>query len=111
MTDPLLRAQMSLPAVELPGSADSPRAAAFGPTDFSVVTGASVRIVLDVGEWDKSLAINAPGQSGDPYSPHSRDLQPLWAAGHYVPLLFSRSAVEQAAEEILDLTPAGTVDR
>jgi hypothetical protein len=38
-------------------------------------------------------------------------LLPLWAAGNYVPLLFSRSAVEQAAEEILDLTPTGTVDR
>jgi penicillin amidase len=111
LTDPLLLARMSLPAVELPGSADSPRAAAFGPTDFSVVTGASVRIVLDVGEWDQSLAINASGQSGDPYSPHYRDLLPLWAAGNYVPLLFSRSAVEQAAEEILDLTPTGTVDR
>ena len=111
LTDRLLRAQMSLPAVELAGSADSPRAAAFGDTDFSVEAGASVRIVLDVGEWDHSMAINTPGQSGDPDSPHYRDLLPLWAAGNYVPLLFSRSAVEQAAEEILDLTPTRNVDR
>ena len=111
LTDPLVSAQMSLPAVEIPGSADSPRAAAFGPTDFSVVAGASVRIVLDVGEWDNSMAINAPGQSGDPANPHYRDLLPLWAAGNYVPLLFSRSAVEQAAEEILDLMPARQLGR
>jgi penicillin amidase len=98
---------MSLPALELPGSANSPRAASFSDTDFSVVAGASVRMVLDVGQWDNSVVINAPGQSDDPDSGHYRDLLPLWASGRYVPLLFSRSAVEQAAEEIIDLTPAG----
>ena len=71
------------------------------------MAGASVRMVLDVGQWDNSMVINAPGQSDDPDSGHYRDLLPLWASGRYVPLLFSRSAVEQAAEEIIDLTPAG----
>jgi penicillin amidase len=107
LADSRLRARMSLPALELPGSANSPRAASFSDTDFSVVAGASVRMVLDVGQWDNSVVINAPGQSDDPDSGHYRDLLPLWASGRYVPLLFSRSAVEQAAEEIIDLTPAG----
>ena len=75
------------------------------------MAGASVRIVLDVGEWDHSMAINAPGQSGDPASPHYRDLLPLWAAGNYVPLLFTRSAVDRAAEVIFDLMPARHVGR
>ena len=69
------------------------------------MSGASVRIVLDVGDWDRSMAINAPGQSGDPDSAHYRDLMPLWAAGQYVPLLYSRKAVEAAAEQILELSP------
>ena len=47
----------------------------------------------------------APGQSGNPYSPHYRDLAPLWATGDYVPLLYSREAVERAASERFQLSP------
>jgi len=88
-----------------PISASSPRAATYRTADFAVTAGASVRLVMDVGRWDNSVAINTPGQSGDPFSPHYRDLFPLWAAGDYVPLLFSRTAVEGAAETVLTLTP------
>ena len=38
-------------------------------TDFRQMNGPSVRIVLDVGNWDNSRAVNHPGQSGDPESP------------------------------------------
>jgi len=51
------------------------------------------------------MTINTPGQSGDPYSPHYRDLAPLWAGGEYVPLLYSRAAVEHAASEVIRLKP------
>jgi penicillin amidase len=105
LADPSLRAKLSLPPVELRGSGASPAAASYND-DFSVASGASVRIVLDVGDWDRSMAINSPGQSGDPSSAHYSDLLPLWAEGKYVPLLFSREAVEKAAEAILNLTPA-----
>jgi hypothetical protein len=40
-------------------------------------------MVLDVGAWDASRTINTPGQSGDPFSGHYRDLAPLWATGQY----------------------------
>ena len=43
------------------GSVFSPRAAAYRPCDFSVVSGASFRMVVDVGHWDQSVAINTPG--------------------------------------------------
>lgn len=105
LADPVLRAQFSVGPLELPGSASSPRAATYRPSDFAAVAGASVRMVLDVGRWDDSVIINTPGQSGDPFSPHYRDLFPLWAAGDYVPLLFSRAAVEREAETVLTLTP------
>jgi penicillin amidase len=52
------------------------------------------------------MAINTPGQSGDPASAHYRDLFPLWAAGSYVPLRFSRAAIEADAETVMGLTPA-----
>ena len=100
-----LQERLSLAPVELSGSGDSPHAAAFDAPDYSVLAGASVRIVLDVGNWDQSTAINAPGQSGDPASPHYGDLLRPWAAGQQVPLLYSRGAIERAAEEVLELQP------
>jgi penicillin amidase len=62
-------------------------------------------MVLDVGAWDNSRIINTPGQSGDPFSPHYRDLFPRWAAGQYVPFLFSEAAVKANAEQVIELTP------
>ena len=60
---------------------------------------------MDVGAWDNSMVINTPGESGDPASPHYADLFPLWATGAYVPLLYSREAVDKHAERIISLTP------
>ena len=99
-------AQMTLGPLEIPGSASSPRATTYDPKTFNQTAGASVRLVMDVGAWDNSMVINTPGQSGDPTSPHYRDLFPLWAAGAYVPLRFSRAAVEADAETVMSLTPA-----
>ncbi len=64
-------------------------------------------MVLDVGNWDASWTINAPGQSGDPASPHYRDLFTLWAEDRYVPMLYSRAAVEAATEARIRLLPGG----
>jgi penicillin amidase len=81
-------------------------AATYRMSDYQVTNGASFRMVVDVGQWDNSVAINTPGQSGDPASPHYRDLAPLWAEGRYFPLLYSREAVERRARTRLLLTPA-----
>ena len=72
--------------------------------DFRVVSGVSWRMVVDVGNWDACWTINAPGQSGDPTSPHYRDLFPLWAREEYVPMVYSRPAVEAAAGRRIRLT-------
>jgi penicillin amidase len=87
------------------GSSQTPMNAGYRPSDFRVVSGASFRMVIDVGNWDNSRCINAPGQSGDPRSPHYADLAPLWAAGEYVPLLYSREAIDNAADLRIILTP------
>ena len=79
--------------------------AAYRPQDFRVTIGASVRLVMDVGNWDASLFINAPGQSGDNRSPHYCDLAPLWAKGEYAPLLYSNNAVSAATEAVVQLVP------
>jgi penicillin amidase len=90
--------------VPIGGSGSTPMAMGTGP-DFRVVSGASVRVVMDVGAWDNSMAINTPGQSGDPSSPHYRDLFARWATGNYVPFVWSRPRVVQEAERIINVTP------
>lgn len=90
----------------MPGTSLSPLAATWRASDYRVTAGASFRMVLDVGAWDNSRAINTPGQSGEPGSAHFRDLFPLWAKGQYVPLSYSRKAVEAATQTVLKLTPA-----
>ena len=105
IADPATRAQMTLGPLQLPGSATTPRAATYRMEDFAAISGASVRMVLDVGDWDESRVINTPGQSGDPFSAQYRDLFPLWAGGQYVPLLFSRAAVDRAALTVIRLDP------
>ena len=87
------------------GSGSTPMAAGYRPSDFRVTTGASFRMVVDVGNWDASVCINAPGQSGDPRSSHYGDLAPIWGAGDYVPMLFSAAAIDAAAELVIGLVP------
>ncbi|MFS1298411.1 penicillin acylase family protein [Streptosporangium longisporum] len=87
------------------GSWNTVDASNYLPGSYTPLSGATFKMVLDVGEWDRSRAINAPGQSGDPGSPHYRDLAPLWQKGEYFPLLYSRAAVEANAERRLLLTP------
>jgi penicillin amidase len=71
------------------------------------LAGASFRIVVDVGSWDTARGINNPGQSGDPGSPHYRDLFPLWANDHYFPVAYTRPAVDAATEHASLLLPTG----
>ena len=74
-------------------------------------SGASYRQILDVSNWDRSVAINVPGQSGEPGSPHYDDLLPLWAEGKYHPLAFSRPYVEKVTRHRLILRPEPSPNR
>jgi penicillin G amidase len=65
--------------------------------------GATYREILDVSNWDRSLAINVPGQSGQPGSPYYDSLLTMWADNDYFPLAFSRTAVRAAAAHTLTL--------
>ena len=105
LADKATAAQLSVGPLALGGAANVPHAATYRRSDYQLTAGASFRMVLDVGAWDSSRAINTPGQSGDPFSAHYRDLAPLWATGQYVPLLYSRAAVEAATADAITLTP------
>jgi penicillin amidase len=68
-------------------------------------TGPSFRAVFDLGDWDRSVAMNAPGQSAAPGTPHFGDLAKSWAPGGYFPLAFTPEAVQRAAQSTLTLVP------
>jgi penicillin amidase len=67
--------------------------------------GATYREILDLSDWDRSQAINVPGQSGQPGSAYYGSLLKMWADNEYFPLAFSRQAVDAAARRRLTLRP------
>ncbi len=72
---------------------------------YAQSAGASYREIFDLANWDRSLAVNTPGQSAQPGSTHYSDLLPLWDKGEYFPLAYSRAAVEREATQRLVLEP------
>lgn len=88
-----------------PGDDYTVDATGFWAGGFKQVAGASYREIMDLSDWDKSVAVNVPGESGQPESPHYSDLLPLWSGGRYFPLCFSRECVEQHATDKLVLEP------
>nr|WP_245597882.1 penicillin acylase family protein [Ottowia thiooxydans] len=98
--------QASVGPVPKSGDEFSVNSSVYRRSDFRLMTGPSFRMVLDVGGWDKSRVINTPGQSGDPASPHYRDMVSDWEAGRYVPLLYTRKAVEKQARVRILLQPS-----
>lgn len=69
----------------------------------------SLRMVLDVGDWDRSFFSLPGGQSGNPMSRHYADLLPAWLKGSGVPIAWSEEAIEAATVETLLLKPAARV--
>jgi penicillin amidase len=96
---------LDLGPVPRPGDGYTVNATHFEGQDFEQESGASYREILDTADWDRSLAVNTPGQSAQPGSPHYSDLLPLWEAGKYFTLLYSREAVEKAVTDRLVLEP------
>lgn len=92
------------PVVQRPGDGLTVNATS-GAGSFEQVAGASYREVMDLSNWDQSVAINTPGQSGQPGSKHYDDLQALWSDGLYFPLCYSRSAVDNTSTDVLELLP------
>jgi acyl-homoserine lactone acylase PvdQ len=65
-----------------------------------------VRMAIDTADWDRSRAMNAPGQSGSPASAHFSDLAKLWSSGDQFQLVFTDAAVQAHAEATLTLVSA-----
>ncbi|MGZ8626150.1 MAG: penicillin acylase family protein, partial [Actinomycetota bacterium] len=72
---------------------------------FQAVVVPSWRLVADLGDVDRSMAVLPTGQSGNPASPHWNDQAPLWIGGELRPAPVTRAAVEAAATHRLRLLP------
>lgn len=72
---------------------------------YEHVVGASLRIVLDLGRWDRSTFIVAGGQSGDPLSPHYDDQAERWRRGDAMQLYYDEKAMKDWPRLVLDPAP------
>jgi penicillin amidase len=63
------------------------------------VSGASFRLIVDTGDWDKAVMINTPGQSGDVSSPYYKNLFNLWATDQYFPVYYSKEKITKVVSE------------
>jgi penicillin amidase len=65
----------------------------------------SYRQVIDLSNLDASRFVTTTGQSGQRASAHYDDLLPRWNRGEYVPMRFTREAVDAAVKSRLVLEP------
>ncbi|NNJ03386.1 penicillin acylase family protein [Streptomyces sp. PKU-MA01144] len=72
---------------------------------YDVVWVPSMRMVVNVGDWDKSRWINLTGASGHAYSKHYTDQTDKWAKGELLDWAYTDKAVEAATEDTLALRP------
>jgi penicillin G amidase len=65
----------------------SPRVEDSTGARFDDIHGASLRVVFDLAQLDRSLFAVAGGQSGNPVSGHYADFIPLWRDGRYITMV------------------------
>ena len=68
-------------------------------------SGASFRLLIDTKDWDNTLMINSPGQSGNPSSPFYKNLFETWANDQYFPAYYSKEKIKSVTKEITVLQP------
>jgi len=89
------------------GDSDTPCQTAMDPGDPYDNKGImpTFRQIVDLKDLSKSIAIHAPGQSGQLGSIHYDDLAILWIKGEYYPMLWTRDQIEKEAEGKIELIP------
>ena len=73
--------------------------------NYEVTTVPSMRMVVDMADFDKSRWINLTGNSGHAYHSHYEDQLPLWAEGRQLPMRWGRDAIDDSTVATLRLTP------
>jgi len=71
-----------------------------------LIVGPPFRFIADLQDWNRSLGMLVPGQSGHPMSPHYADNIQGWLKGEYHPMPFDREAVLKEKDVTLVIIPA-----
>lgn len=102
LVSPTLKSKLNIGPLPRGGNGQTPGST--GSAD-NQVSGASFRILMDTRNWDKTLIINTPGQSGDSNSPFYQNLFTTWANDSYFPSYYSKQLIEQNLAEKWILKP------
>jgi penicillin amidase len=70
----------------------------------------SMRMVVDLADFDRSRWINLTGASGHAFHPHYANQTPSWQRGELIDWPYTRAAVDEAARDTLTLSPAAPVE-
>lgn len=90
----------------VPGSGETVGLAGYASTgDYRQIYGSSFRLAVDVGEWDNSIALNGPGQSGCLSSGYQFEHMDRWVKGEPFPLLYSRDLIQKHCRQLIILKP------
>ncbi|MEE1929494.1 penicillin acylase family protein [Streptomyces sp. TRM 70351] len=91
---------------ELSGGKDAVNATGWNAAGgYGVTWVPSMRMVVNLEDFDKSRWINLTGASGHAYHTNYTDQMDLWADGELLPWAYSRAAVDEAAQDTMALTP------
>jgi penicillin amidase len=71
---------------------------------YEVTSAPSMRMVVDLSDFDKSRWISLTGVSGHAFSKNYTDQTELWAKGETLPWAFTRGAVEAKRKHTLTFT-------
>jgi penicillin amidase len=72
---------------------------------FEVTDIPSLRMIVDMGSLEQSLAIHTPGQSGHAFHKHYLDMVEPWRKNEYHPMLWERQTVKANTATTLKLIP------
>ena len=101
-----VRALVNRGPVEVGGGNASVDATNWDATKGYMVTSApSMRMVVDLGDLDRSRWVNLTGASGHLASGHYADQTPAWAEGRTLAWAFGAGAVRKASQDRLVLRP------
>lgn len=72
---------------------------------FHVTSAPSMRMVIDLSDFDTARWINHTGNSGHTFHSHATDQTDAWIEGETYPWPFSQAAVQEAGTDVLTLLP------
>ncbi|MFI6421417.1 penicillin acylase family protein [Streptomyces sp. NPDC050842] len=72
---------------------------------YEVIWVPSMRMVVNVGDWDKSRWVNLTGSSGHAFHDHYTDQTDTWAKGELYDWAYGKAAVDASTKDTLVLKP------